>query len=210
MAQLTLGIEYSGHNAARELESAVREFVAKLPSEGRDTVLRENGVVMLLTNLDVSGGAYRGATGKVVDVVRDGDEKITGVQLALTSQAKGADPVLVVPIVEVVCRGACSARISYWPIGYGYAGTYISSQGKTLSEVACGVCPNMPPGMVYVGITRVRRWEDARFFANVNKYNPNNRDAFKILMDPSVMRMDTSLGNPVLVHHPSCRGTRRC
>ena len=74
---------------------------------------------------------------------------------------------------------------------YGYAGTYISCQGKTLDKVACGVCPSMPAGMVYVGVTRVRRKEDVCFFANVNKYNPNMKDPRKIILDPTGTRVDS-------------------
>ena len=42
-----------------------------------------------------------------------------------------------------------------------------------------------------MGVTRVRRKEDACFFANVNKYNPNMKDPRKILLDRSVTRVDT-------------------
>ena len=87
-------------------------------------------------------------------------------------------------------QGELSCDVSYWPVGYGFAGTYISSQGKTLDKVALAVTPSMPAGMVYVGVTRVRRKEDACFFANVNKYNPNMKDPRKILLDPSVTRVD--------------------
>ena len=190
MAELSLGFKYRGENAARELATAVREFVAELPSEGRDTVLRAGSLVMLLTNLDVAGGAYRGATGTVSAVVRGADGAVSGVHLKLTSQPEGAAPVVVAPMVETLSKGQCYCEISYWPVGYGYAGTYISCQGKTLAKVACGVCPSMPAGMVYVGVTRVRRMEDACFFANVNKYNPNQKDPRKILLDPSVTRVD--------------------
>ena len=131
---------------------------------------------------------------------------------------------VVAPMVETLSKGQCYCEISYWPVGYGYAGTYISCQGKTLAKVACGICPSMPAGcatvqcflrfftslvhalfhrigdfcflscvvrnrMVYVGVTRVRRMEDACFFANVNKYN-NVKDPRKILMDPTVTRVD--------------------
>ena len=146
LAELSLGIEYGGPSGAvRELESAVREFVAALPFEGRDTVLREGGLLMLLTNLDVAGGAYRGATGTVSSIVRDGT-KVTGVCLTLDSQPPGAEPVLVVPMVETIAKGDFTCKISYWPIGYGYAGTYISAQGKTINKIALAVTPSMPPG----------------------------------------------------------------
>ena len=150
LTELSLGFKYRGTNAARELAGAVREFVAELPSEGRDTVLRKSGLVMLLTNLDVSGGAYRGATGTVAGIIRDAEQAVTGVQLRLNSQPAGAEPVLVQPMVETISKGDCYADISYWPVGYGYSGTYISSQGKTLDKVACGITPSMPAGCVTV------------------------------------------------------------
>ena len=132
MAELSLGMSHEGPDAVRELATAVREFVADLPSEGRDTVLREGGTVMLLTNLDVGGGAYRGATGTAVAVERDVAGAVIAVELKLSSQPAGAAPVRVLPMVEVLSKGECSCRISYWPIGYGYAGTYISCQGAKL------------------------------------------------------------------------------
>ena len=104
LTELSLGFKYRGTNAARELAGAVREFVAELPSEGRDTVLRKSGLVMLLTNLDVSGGAYRGATGTVAGIIRDAEQAVTGVQLRLNSQPAGAEPVLVQPMVETISK----------------------------------------------------------------------------------------------------------
>lgn len=90
--------------------------------------------------------------------------------------------------------------MSYWPLGYGYAGTYDSVQGKTLDRVACGVTPRMPSGMFYVGLSRVRRLEDFYMFANVNEFN-DIEDVVKIIMrNPRITSVDPTVALFVRQH----------
>lgn len=91
-------------------------------------VVKEGSPLMLLSNLDLSKGAYRGAVGTVADVIRDDEEdpgKITGVMLNI-----GDEPFLVKPRLETFVDGDSTCTVSFWPLGYGFAGTFDSAQGS--------------------------------------------------------------------------------
>jgi hypothetical protein len=170
----------------RELARLRDDYVAKLPVEG-EMAVKTGSSVMLLTNLDIRSGAYCGAVGTVLDVTRDKDAAITSLRLALNA---GGEPVAIGPHVETITYGGVSCTVTHWQLGFGWAATYDSIQGKTLDAVACAVTPRLPPGMLYVGITRVRKAKDFYLFANVNRYNEIS-SVGRILCDcPEIFRPD--------------------
>lgn len=171
--------------AQRELNRLAEDFVKTLPTEG-EVVLRANTRVMLLANIDVKAGAYRGAAGIVKDVARDGTT-ISSITVLLDTESV---PFVIKPQVEKIDHENLSCKVSYFPISYGYAGTYDSAQGKTLNSVACAVTPRMPRGMFYVGISRVRERSNLYIVANVNRYN-SVADAKVILLEnPNIVKND--------------------
>lgn len=175
-----------------ELETLHDEFVNKeMPVEGKELVLREGCRYMLLANTDLEGGAFRGAVGTVVGVKAGTSGEVEDVHLKLDSQPPEAKPHVLHRRTEVLdgpSGGRC--RVSFFPLGYGYAGTYDSVQGKTLEKVVCAVTPRMPAGMLYVGISRVRRAENVYIVPNVNSFN-SCTDAERILLsNPGITRVD--------------------
>lgn len=51
-----------------------------------------------------------------------------------------------------------------YPFSPGYGVTISKTQGATLQKVLLWLdCPTVPPGIAYVGLSRVRRLEDIRF-----------------------------------------------
>lgn len=172
----------------RELEAARDEVMERLFSrrrargdKGRPGLsLRMGATVMLLCNQDVAAGAYRGAVGTVLGLERgkEGAPALAGVRVRLRSGSE----LVVTPMVETVTRaGAGTARVTYWPLGHGHAGTYDSVQGMTLDEVVCAVTPGMPAGMLLMGASRVRTAESLWFVANVNEFNRDQTDPWAIL-----------------------------
>ena len=182
LAELETTIKATGPATAK-LNAMRVAFVADLPLEGKVVIVKAGGPLMLLSNLDLASGAYRGAIGTVSEVVRE-NGWITGVMLDLAGTQ-----FLVEPREETLVDGDSSCAISYWPLGYGFAGTYDSAQGKTIAKLAIAITPRMPAGMLNVGVSRVRRYQELRIFANVNKYN-DVADAWKILQIPNLTKVD--------------------
>jgi len=139
LAELAVDVSMSG-TVSEQISSQRDKFIADLPLEGKVIVVKEGAPMMLLTNMDVSKGAYRGAIGTVSDVVRGEEDAITSIKLVMHDGSE----FLVEPRVEVIEDESSKCTISFWPLGYGFAGTYDSAQ--------VGVVPPPKPPPCFLGL----------------------------------------------------------
>lgn len=94
---------------ATPLEQMRADFMKQLPSEGKSMVLREGMSVMLLANLNVEMGAYRGAIATVRNVVFVADE-LQEIHLTLPNMEAPFIMERKVEVIEGPHGGRCSVR----------------------------------------------------------------------------------------------------
>ena len=104
-------------------------------------------------NTDKDRGFVNGAVGKVVKVLR---------RDVLVVETTAGVRLLIHPVWKL--------RKPYMPVSYAYATTIRRAQGATLDQVALFFDRKSPdPGYAYVGVSRVRRRQDAFLIGRVRR-----------------------------------------